>query len=141
MIRRMSESDLDAVAALWLDCNLDAHSFIDPGYWKAVQGAVRAGLASAEVYIYEDALGLEGFIGLNGGYVEGLFVRGASRSKGIGARLLSLAKSMRDELSLSVYVKNSAAVRFYEREGFTVTGKGVDGATGEAEYAMTWKRG
>ena len=46
----------------------------------------------------------------------------------------------KQKLRLSVYVKNQAAVRFYQREDFQIRTEGVDEATGEAEYEMTWER-
>ena len=33
MIRRMGKGDLDAVAAIWLDANREAHDFIPAAYW------------------------------------------------------------------------------------------------------------
>ena len=73
--------------------------------------------------------------------MAGLFVRQGSRSKGIGARLLGLAKAMREELALDVYVQNSRAREFYEREGFRVLSEGTNAQTGQAEVRMVWEAG
>ena len=141
MIRRMAGADLDDIAKIWLESNLEAHGFVPADYWRGKFDEVREQIAHAEVYVYEDGGGVEGFIGLDGSYVEGLFVRQGSRSKGIGARLLGLAKAMREELALDVYVQNFRAREFYEREGFRVLSEGTDVQTGQAEVRMVWEAG
>lgn len=141
MIRRMEPSDIEAVAEIWLAANLDAHSFIPADYWRANFAPVKAALAEAEVYIYEDAGGIEGFIGLSGEHIEGLFINAPARSHGIGRRLLELVKSMKPRLSLNVYAANTRALNFYRREGFSVSGTGTDPATGAGDCFMTWEKG
>lgn len=34
MIRSFCESDLPSVMRIWLNSNLEAHSFIPPEYWR-----------------------------------------------------------------------------------------------------------
>lgn len=140
MIRLMTAADVGAVADIWLEANLDAHGFIPAEYWRGCQSAVREAIAAAEVYVYEGPEGIEGFIGLEGEHIAGLFVRSGSRSRGLGHALLEAARAGRAGLRLSVYEKNAPARRFYEREGFRLAGRGVDGNTGETELAMIWRR-
>ena len=83
---------------------------------------------------------IQGFIGLSGEYIEGIFVSGKVQSRGIGKLLLDHAKGLKGSLRLSVYQKNARAVRFYQREGFEIHCEGLDESTGEKEYAMTWRR-
>ena len=98
-------------------------------------------LPQAEVYVYEDAGGIQAFIGLDGEYIEGIFVADKMQSQGIGKRLLDFIKTKKTELHLHVYQKNTRAVRFYQREGFEIRCAGVDASTGEQDYTMVWKRG
>lgn len=141
MIRGYSEHDLDAVMRIWLDANIHAHSFISPDYWRGNCEMVRALLPSAEVYVHEGhAHHVDGFIGLDADYVEGLFVEEAARSKGVGRRLLDRAKIDRSLLRLSVYQKNEKAIRFYLREEFKIRSENVDRGTGEKEFMMEWNR-
>ena len=79
-------------------------------------------------------------IGLSGQQIEGLFVDEKSRSQGIGRALLDFAKRKYPVLTLQVYEKNLRAVRFYQREGFSVREKQVDEQMGEAEYVMGWTK-
>lgn len=127
---------------IWLEGNMQAHDFISPDYWHGNFDIVSNALPHAELYIHEDDRTgeVDGFIGLNSDFVEGLFVRESARSSGIGKQLMNHAKKLKRVLSLHVYRKNARAIRFYLREGFKVASEGVDAATGETELTMAWKR-
>lgn len=139
VIRRMEARDLEAVASIWLASNLEAHSFIPAEYWRGNYEAVKAALAQAEVYVYEDAAGVLGFVGLSGDYVEGIFVASHARSHGIGKQLLDHVKATHRCLELNVYAKNRRAVEFYQREGFELKGSGVDPHTREEDFLFFWR--
>ena len=139
VIRRMEARDLEAVASIWLASNLEAHSFIPAEYWRGNYEAVKAALAQAEVYVYEDAAGVLGFVGLSGDYVEGIFVASDARSHGIGKQLLDHVKATHRCLELNVYAKNRRAVEFYQREGFELKGSGVDPHTREEVFLFFWR--
>ena len=153
MIRELRITDADRVAEIWLDTNLQAHDFIPAEYWKGNFAAVREMLPRAEVYVYEEKRGgtgaseqpdpggdeILGFIGLNGDYIEGIFVCDGAQSRGIGKALLDHAKERKKKLSLNVYKKNRRAVNFYQRECFRIDEEGTDEDTGEREYLMIWE--
>ena len=146
MIRKLQKADLNDVANLWLDTNLKAHNFISAEYWNTNFEFVKEMLPQAEVYVYENDkkicryLDDAGFIGLNGEYIEGIFVAAEMQSRGIGKLLLDYAKDRKSKLLLKVYQKNTRAVRFYQREGFEIQSEGVDDDTGEKDYAMIWQQ-
>ena len=77
---------------------------------------------------------------MNDEYIEGIFVSGEMQSHGIGKLLLDYAKDKRNKLLLNVYQKNTRAISFYQREGFEVQYSGLDEATGEKDYVMTWQQ-
>lgn len=81
-IRPQRPADLPALLDLWLQGNLDAHPFIPAAYWEKNRPAVAAALPEAEVLAAEEAGELVGFIGLQGDYIAGLFVRRDSRGRG-----------------------------------------------------------
>lgn len=139
MIQAMQPADLDAVAGIWLDANLQAHHFIPARYWRDHFAPVKEQLAQAEVYVFAEENEILGFVGLSGDYIAGIFVRSEARSRGVGKELLDFVKQTRPRLNLSVYQKNEGAVRFYRREGFAVQREGVDEPTGEREYFMCWE--
>lgn len=140
MIRRLQEADIDRVMDLWLDTNLKTHDFVPAAYWRSNFEPVKEMLPRAEVYVYESAGKIQGFVGLTGEYIEGIFVSGEMQSQGIGKRLLDHMKAIKDTLHLSVYQKNTRAIRFYQREGFVIQHEGLDECTGEKEYVMLWQR-
>ena len=141
MIRKLQNADMDRVAGIWLDANLRAHCFIPPQYWKSNFDPVKEMLPRAEVYVYENDREIWGFIGLNGEYIEGIFVSSEMQSKGIGRRLLDFVKTKRTKLCLNVYQKNTRAIDFYQREGFKIRCEGLDESTGEKDYEMVWSGG
>ena len=140
MIRKLQKADLNDVAYLWLDTNLKAHDFISADYWNTNFEFVKEILPQAEVYVYENDKKIQGFIGLNVEYIEGIFVAVEMQSRGIGKLLLDYAKDRKSKLLLKVYQKNTRAVRFYQREGFEIQSEGVDDDTGEKDYAMIWQQ-
>lgn len=140
MVRRAQTADIEAVAAIWLDTNLKAHGFIPSQYWRSHFEEVKGMLRDAEVYVWEDGEGIQGFVGLDGDYIAGIFVRGGAQSRGIGRQLLEHGKASREHLTLNVYQKNVRAVKFYQREGFTIRRASVDESTRESEYLMEWKK-
>ena len=140
MIRELRKADINKVADIWLDTNIKAHSFIPAQYWKNNFEFVKEALLQAEVYVYENDNEIQGFIGLNDEYIEGIFVSDEVQSQGIGKILLNSVKNKRNELRLNVYQKNTRAISFYQREGFEIQRSGLDDATGEKEYTMVWKQ-
>lgn len=104
MIRRYSEDDIDAVMQIWLDTNIRAHDFIAFDYWQRNFDMVREMLPHAEICVHEDddTKQVDGFLGLNDHYIEGLFVKETMQSKGIGKQLLNHAKEFKSKLKLSV---------------------------------------
>lgn len=140
MIRKLQKSDIDRAAEIWLNTNLKAHDFISEQYWRGNFDIVKEMFPQAEVYVYESDGKMQGFIGLDGEYIEGIFVSDEMQSRGIGKALLDYAESRKSELRLNVYRKNIRAIRFYQREGFSVRSEGLDEAVGEKDFLMIWKK-
>ena len=138
MIREFEKTDLEEVANIWLDTNMKAHDFISAQYWQNHFQMVKEMFLQAEIYVYESTGRIQGFVGMNGDYVEGIFVAWEAQSQGIGKRLLDFVKERKESLYLSAYEKNERAVRFYQREGFVIREERLDESTGEKEYVMVW---
>jgi len=43
-------------------------------------------------------------------------------------------------LKLSVYKKNTNAIKFYKKNNFIIISENIDENTNEIEYIMTWKK-
>lgn len=139
MIRKLQKVDINRVADIWLKTNLKAHFFIPEQYWISNYEFVKELLPQTEVYVYEDDKMIQGFIGINDEYIEGIFVSDEMQSRGIGKMLLDYIKDKKDRLQLKVYQKNVRAMSFYQREGFTIQSEEMDEFTGEKEYVMNWE--
>ena len=101
---------------------------------------VKEMMSQYEVYVFEADKMIQGFVGLNDEYIEGIFVSDEMQSCGIGKLLLDYVKDKKVSLRLNVYQKNARAISFYQREGFIIQCEGLDEATGEKEYTMLWKQ-
>lgn len=140
MIRRFENKDLDQVMSIWLQANMESHSFIESDYWKNNYEMVREMLSKAEVFVSEENGQIRGFIGLIDTCIAGIFVRAAEQSKGVGTGLLHTVMKSRDNLRLNVYKKNMRAVSFYQHYGFQIKNQEIEESTSEEEYTMEWHR-
>ena len=139
MIRKLQKTDINRVADIWLKTNLKTHYFIPEQYWTNNYEVVKEMLPQADVYVYEDDKIIQGFVGINDEYIEGIFVSDEMQSHGIGKILLDYMKDKKVRLQLNVYQKNVRAMSFYQREGFTIQSEGMDEFTREKEYVMNWE--
>ena len=140
IIRKLQESDLDQVVSIWLNASIKAHAFVDREFWESKLSDMRdIYLPSAETYVYSEEGRVEGFISLNSGVVEALFVSPQRQGQGIGGRLVGQAKAMRNCLTLTVYEKNKRSIEFYTKHGFVITSGQIDEQTGEPELVMTFR--
>ena len=97
MIRKFEKNDIDRVAELWLETNICAHDFISEMYWKDNFDMVKELFVQAEIYVYEDAHDIQGFVGLDGNYIAGIFVSEKMQSGGIGQAITGLCKKYKEE--------------------------------------------
>lgn len=137
---RFALSDIDAVLKIWLQTNIEAHSFISESYWRNNYSMVKDLLPKSEIYVYEENEIIKGFVGLKDEYIEGIFVSQEYQGTGIGKALLDYIKTFKNTLTLSVYQKNQRAFNFYKREGFEVQSQNIDSDTNEKDYFMIWQK-
>ena len=140
MTRDFKDADIDTVMSIWLSANIEAHAFIKPEFWINNYDVVKVMIPQAEIYVSENNQKIDGFIGLEGNYIAGIFVEKSARRKGIGSGLLSIAKKNKEKLILAVYRKNTMAVNFYLSRGFKIDKENTDLQTQETEYIMIWEK-
>lgn len=139
-IRKFQSKDLTQIMEIWLEGNLDAHDFISEDYWKNHYEEVKESICQAEILVDEENGAIRGFLGMQENYVAGIFVKRDFRATGIGKGLMEMVKQDHEELEVSVYEKNSAALRFYLREGFEKEHVSREEETGEIEFLLKWSR-
>lgn len=138
MIRKARPADLEQLMQIWLNGNLQAHNFVPASYWRDNYTIVKKQLLKADVFVYEDEGKIQGFVGLIGSYVAGIFVQKENRGHGVGTKLLNYVKKNRQHFSLDVYVKNKAAVQFYLHQKLKIAKEDTDSNTDEKEYRMMY---
>lgn len=140
IIRRFNEFDLNRVMHIWYEGNLEAHDFIDVSFWDRNFNYVKRTLPDAEVYVYEADGYVAGFVGIDEGYIAGLFVDQKYRGMGIGTKLLNYVKERYDFFTLHVFENNYGAVTFYENRGLLKKEESVHEDLGEVEYLMYYRK-
>ena len=139
-LNEIDEKTLDSLLAIWLEGNLQAHSFIPKNYWLDNQVGVREGLAQARIFVKETDGKAVGFLGLVEEAIAGLFVKEQFQKQGIGEALIQRVKDEKKILTLTVYENNQAALLFYERQGFRRVRSQIDPETQQREWLMRWTR-
>lgn len=139
-IKTPTKNQLDQIMEIWLQGNLDAHNFINKQYWLENFDEVKKMIPNAELYIEVEHEQVIGFAGVQDDYISGVFIQANHRYQGIGTKLFDQIMRNHDELTLSVYQKNSSAIYFYNLLGFDVIEQKIDTDTGEIELLMKWKR-
>lgn len=139
MIRKLDKNDINQLLQIWLEVNIKTHDFIVKEYWEEQYDNVKELLPNSEIYVYEENEKIVAFVGLIENYIAGIFVSFPFQSKGIGKKLLDYIKEFKKELSLNVYVKNTSAIKFYQREGFIINSQSIDEETKEQQIFMIWK--
>lgn len=140
-LNEIDEKTLDSLLAIWLEGNLQAHSFISKNYWLDNQVGVREGLAQARIFVKETDGKAVGFLGLVEEEIAGLFVKEQFQKQGIGEALIQRVKDEKKILTLTVYENNQGALLFYERQGFRRVRSQIDPETQQREWLMRWTRG
>ena len=140
IIRKFNDFDLKRVMRIWYEGNLEAHDFVDKNYWEKNFGFVKRSLPESEVYVYEIDGYVVGFVGIDEGYIAGLFVDKEYRGVGIGTKLIEYVKELYDFFTLHVFENNYGAVTFYENRGLIKKEESVHEDLGEVEYLMYYSR-
>ncbi|KRL32071.1 acetyltransferase [Companilactobacillus paralimentarius DSM 13238 = JCM 10415] len=135
----MQPKEIEVVSDIWLQGNLEAHSFVKKNYWINNLNSVKEQFKEADIYVFVDNEQIMGFAGLQKNYLAGIFVKKEYQNHGVGRKLLDYLKREYSELSLDVYDKNIQAKNFYLQNNFKVIHENIDKSTNEVEYQMSWK--
>ena len=140
MIRPFCTDDTNAVIRLWLEASCEAHAFMPPSYWEAAAEDMRELYLpmSDEIVVHvDDATGeVDAFFAFVDTFLAALFVAPHAQGRGLGSRLLRIARRMHPDLSLCVYRENTRAVAFYQKHGLSILGRRVEEKTGRDELLM-----
>lgn len=112
---------LAALLTVWEDSVRATHHFLSDAEVRQIKEYVPLALQGvAHLVVAEDAEGRPvGFMGVEDGRLEMLFLSPAARGQGLGRRLLELGMAQYGVRELTVNEQNPQAVRFYTHMGFT----------------------
>jgi putative acetyltransferase len=144
LLRRYDPRDEDAAIALWLRTWQAAYPDLDFAerldWWRK---RWRSELVpAAEIVIAEAAGDMIGFVTVDPRtlYLDQIVVAPEHWRSGVGAALLGEAKRRSPTgLDLDVNTDNARAIRFYEKQGFSVGGAGVNPISGKPVHRMSWR--
>ena len=138
-IRKSDAKDIDRILEIWHSSVLDTYEFIKPEHWDEISHKVKEKFLNSDIYVYEEKL-IKGFILIDNGYIDELYIKKEYRSNGIGKKLIDYVKNQYDELSLNIFQKNSRGISFYLKNGFKIVEENVEDFTNEKGYYMLWKK-
>ena len=143
-LRRYDAGDEAAAIALWLRSWQAAYPQLDfvarLDWWR--ERWRNELVPSAEIVIAETDGEVIGFVTVDPRtlYLDQLVVAPQRWGSGVGAALIAEAKRLSPAgLDLDVNTDNARAIRFYGKQGFVVSGAGVNPISGKPVHRMSWR--
>ncbi|QII29502.1 acetyltransferase [Stenotrophomonas maltophilia] len=123
-LRPSRATDGDALVDLWRRAVDATHDFLSADDRQAIDAEVAGFLPHAPLILaVDDQDRPQGFMLIDGPHMEALFIDPDVRGTGIGRHLLLHALALHPQLTTDVNAQNAQAVGFYQRMGFTETGR------------------
>jgi len=123
-LRPSRATDGDALFDLWRRAVDATHDFLSADDRQAIDAEVAGFLPQAPMVVaVDDQDRPQGFMLIDGSHMEALFIDPDVRGTGIGRQLLLHALALHPQLTTDVNAQNGQAVGFYQRMGFTETGR------------------
>lgn len=122
-LRPSRPEDGDRVVQIWAAAVDATHDFLTPQDRVEIGREVAAFLPSAALTLaVDDRDRAIGFMLIDNGHMEALFIDPEHRGAGVGAILIDYALAVHPLLTTDVNEQNTQAVGFYEYMGFERTG-------------------
>ena len=123
-IRRSRHDEVDVLAEIWCRSVDATHDFLTPAYRTELEELVRDFLPEAPLWVAATEQDRPvAFMLLTAQHMDALFVDPDFRGEGVGRLLVEHALSLAPELTTNVNEQNHQAVGFYQKLGFSVTGR------------------
>ncbi|MDG4717411.1 MULTISPECIES: acetyltransferase [Thalassospira] len=123
-IRASRPGEGDRIIEIWRGAVDATHDFLTPEDRLAIDDLVCGFLPDVPLWLAVDGKDYPlGFMLIDGGHMEALFVDPACRGKGIGAALLRHGLVLHPAMTTDVNEQNPQAIGFYEKMGFVRIGR------------------
>jgi putative acetyltransferase len=121
-LRASRLEDIEAMFEVWYTSVLATHDFLAESDFAEICLLVRRDyLPNHEFTVAVDGKDrVIGFLKVDGGEIESLFIAPAFRGRGLGRKFVDEAASHAENLEVEVNAQNRQAVGFYEAMGFRV---------------------
>lgn len=133
---------VDELTEVWRASVRETHHFLTAAQMEELEPYVRQALA--QVAVLEAAFDpngrAAGFLGVEDGWLEMLFLAPERRGQGLGRRMLARAVQKYGVERLTVNEQNPAARGFYERMGFAVCARSETDGQGNPFPILTMRR-
>ncbi|MCM1268062.1 MAG: GNAT family N-acetyltransferase [Bacteroidales bacterium] len=143
MIRRATIQDASRIAEILVFTKRmnyrrifqnDQVSFGEIQVYPLARGYLENPERLSQIWVYDDAF-VKGMLHIEDNQISELYVDSFFENQGIGGKLLQFAVREKHCRRLWVLEKNTDAIRFYEKHGFSLTGVRAPEA-GTAEYIV-----
>jgi len=144
-LRPYEPRDEDPSVALWLrswQATYPQLDFVERLDWWRERWRTELVPAAAVVVAEADGGAMVGFVTIDPRslYLDQLVVAPEFWGLGVGAALIAEAKRISPAgLDLDVNTDNARAIRFYRKQGFAISGAGVNPISGKPVHRMSWR--
>lgn len=149
MIRQMRKDDLGRVEKIWYQESVHVHNWMDDPdkFWDKRRQDFRDTIKQSDVkLVYDEDDIIKGFIIKRQNYIPEIFVDHQHRaypngkSRKIGTALVGYLKASTSVLTVSVYMLNHKAIKFYIKNDFVIIKLYTETETGFTKFLMEWKK-
>jgi putative acetyltransferase len=130
-VGRVDAMELEVLLGVWEASVRATHDFVNENDIQFFKPLVRDALPVLELRCIRHENTAVGFVGVEHGKVEMLFVHPDWMGQGVGRVLLEHAVEQMDATQLDVNEQNPKALGFYQRMGFVVVGRSELDGTGK----------
>ena len=132
-IRKATAADGKRVLDIWHGAVDATHYFLSPSDRQEIEAEVVTFLPQAPLWLAVDERDHPiGFLLLDGGHMEALFIDPSQRGSGVGRALVQHALRIQPNLTTDVNEQNAQAVGFYEHVGFERIGRSETDSQGRS---------
>lgn len=123
-LRKSTRQDVERIIGIWCEAVDATHEFLQADDRAAIEREVRDVFPSLDFLVAVDDVDCPiGFMLLDDGVIEALFIEPARHRQGIGRALVNAALARHGRVSTTVNEQNRRAFGFYERLGFRSAGR------------------
>ena len=129
-VRPMRDDEVDEVVRVWHESKKVAYPYLPTQQGLTLEDDDRIFrryiLPRDAFWVAHDGAGIAGFLGMQGDYIDRLYVLPDRQGQGVGSALMAKAKELSPAgLRLHTHQQNTQARAFYKRRGFRAVKFGI----------------